>query len=78
MIFASFYVFMAFRIEFLLGIAVFAPRARYSFATAQKSTQKRPPRQLRPKKQGANLTSTVIMLRQNSQKTLRHAGTESP
>ncbi len=34
----------------VLGIAVLALRARYSFATAQKSTQKRPPRQLRPVK----------------------------
>ena len=30
------------------GIAVLAPRASYSFATAQKSNQKRPPLQLRP------------------------------
>jgi len=35
---------------FLLGIAVIAPRASYSFATAQKSNQKRPPLQLRPVK----------------------------
>ena len=33
-----------------LDIAVLAPRARYSFATAQKSTQKRPPRITCPEK----------------------------
>jgi hypothetical protein len=33
---------------FLSGIAVLAPRASHSFATAQKSNQKKPPRQLRP------------------------------
>ena len=34
----------------ILGIAGLAPRARHSFATAQKSAQKRPPQQLRPVK----------------------------
>ncbi len=33
-----------------LGISVFAPRASDSFATAQKSNQKRPPLRLRPAK----------------------------
>jgi len=63
----------------LLGIAVLAPRARHFFSTAKKSTQKRPPHQLRPckKHRGSHLVSTIIMLRQNSQKTLRHAGAES-
>jgi hypothetical protein len=41
---------MIFTVYFSLGIAVLAPRARYSFATAQKSIQKRPPLQLRPVK----------------------------
>ncbi len=34
----------------VLSIAGLAPLARHSFATAQKSTQKRPPHQLRPVK----------------------------
>jgi hypothetical protein len=34
---------LVFTCSFYLGLAVLAPRARYSFATAQKSTQKRPP-----------------------------------
>jgi hypothetical protein len=65
------FLFMSFTVDVWLGIAVFAPRARYSFATAQKSTQKRPPRQLRPKKQGSHLAGGVLMLLQNSQKTLK-------
>jgi hypothetical protein len=47
---------------FCLGIAVFAPRASHFFATAQKSNQKKPPLQRRPKKQGSHQNSTVIML----------------
>ena len=51
-----------------LGIAGLAPLARYSLSTATKSTQKRPPRQLRPCKRhrGSHLASIIIMLRQNS------------
>jgi len=37
-----------FTIIFHFGIAVIAPRASHSFATAQKSNQKRPPPRLRP------------------------------
>ena len=34
---------LAFTISFYFGIVVVAPRASFSFATAQKSNQKRPP-----------------------------------
>ncbi len=34
---------LTFTVYFYFGIAVLAPRARHSFATAQKSTQKRQP-----------------------------------
>ena len=63
-----------------LGIAGLAPRASYSLSTATKSNQKRPPLQLRPCKEhrGSHLSSAIIMLCQNSQTTLRHAGIESP
>jgi len=73
-------VFLMFMTFVYFGIAGLAPLASYSFATAQKSNQKRPPRQLRPCKRnrGAHLAGIVIMLCQNSQKTLRHAGTEGP
>ena len=39
---------LAIRTVFVFGIAVLAPRARYFFATAHTTAQKRPPRQLRP------------------------------
>ena len=67
------YSFLAYTVYFYLGIAGLAPQASNSFATAQKSNQKRPPRQLRPckKHRGTHWTVAVIMLRQNSQKTLK-------
>ena len=37
------FLFLAFTTSFYLGIAGLAPLASYSFATAQKSNQKRPP-----------------------------------
>jgi len=77
-------LFLSFTGYFSFGIAVFAPRARYSFATAQKSTQKRPPRQLRPciKHRGSQRKAIVSMLCQNS-RTLKDtyaqtAGPENP
>ncbi|NOQ88265.1 MAG: hypothetical protein GQ550_05015 [Gammaproteobacteria bacterium] len=49
-----------------------APLASYfSFYSKRKVTKRMPPRYLRPKKQGAHLGGGVIMLHQNSQKTLR-------
>jgi len=39
---------LVFTVGFYLSIAGLAPLASYSFATAQKSNQKRPPQQLRP------------------------------
>ena len=45
--FTGFDVFIV-RLVFYFGIAVVAPRASHSFATAQKSNQKRPPPRLRP------------------------------
>ena len=55
---------LAYTLLIYLGIAGLAPRARHFFATAQKSTQKWPPRPLRPckKHRGAHRFSTVIML----------------
>ena len=41
-----FFLFRSIYFFFWLGIAVFAPRASHSFATAQKSNQKRPPLRL--------------------------------
>ena len=43
-------VFLIFTIDFLLGVVGLAPLASYSFATAQKSNQKKPSLRLAPRK----------------------------
>ena len=49
-IYLSRFIFLTFTERLYLDIAGLAPLARYSLSTATKSTQKRPPRQLRPVK----------------------------
>jgi hypothetical protein len=44
------FLFYKFTTDIYSGIAGLAPLASYSFSTAKKSNQKRPPRQLRPVK----------------------------
>jgi len=57
-------VWAIFTFGVLLGVGVLASRAGHFFATAQKSTQKRPPLPLRPckKHRGPHRFNAVIML----------------